>query len=142
MKKVFKIALIVIVFISTKAFSQDSLKTKSYAIVEIAKNRYYGSEFTTLLYGDGKIEDLTDKLYNNNGKRMRDTSIDRFIDDTYADNKTANNNLSIAQKALLCIKYMAEKNYILVSSTAATGGQNNCVMCIYSYQYIFEKRDK
>ena len=124
-------------FISTKAFSQDSLKTKSYAIVEITTiGKAFGSESIKIYYDNGKVEDLTGKLYKNSGNNLPDISLDND-DKNYHDTPPA-------QKALLCIKYMTAKNYVLISSTAIA--PDRAVLknsySYYTYQYIFEKRDK
>jgi hypothetical protein len=140
----YKISIIILLlFTSTKVLSQqDSLKTKNlstskFAIVEIYKDAL-SPEKVTIYYDDMKEVDITNKLYNIN-KNTTDWS-DLTFDNDFSKKEKA---ISISQRALLCIKYMAENNYTLVSSTYSNVGANNVNSNFrYSYQYVFEKRIK
>lgn len=121
-----------------QVLAQDSIKTKvpmAYAIVELSRKGYYDDE-TVLVYSeDGKTDTLTDKLFY---------STDVFFKNFPLADRKKNYKITIPKKALLCIKYMEEKNYSLVSSTVTSssywllsGSVNS-----YSYQYIFRKNEK
>jgi|GEM_PF-2923710 len=117
----YKIPAILFMAMCTTGFSQDTLKTNpflanSFAIVEISKNGGFKDETTIIHFDDGKMTNITDKIYG---------------DDP---------DLPLAQKVLKCIKYMKERNYVLLSSTSTTiGSPPYHNYNTYDYQYIFEK---
>jgi hypothetical protein len=122
MKNKIGLALL-LVYVGFEAFSQDTLKTNpfitnNFAIIEINKSNRFNNEATTIHFDNGKVTDVTDKIYSNNS------------------------DLPIAQKALSCIKYMKERNYSLISSTVSTIGGAYNYYSTYDYQYIFERKEK
>ena len=130
------IIAILFVIAYAKSFSQITMPNQNnlpvgdknkYAIIEIGKYRSFGNESTILFYGNGKTEDLSDLLYSTKGNK--------YLPDLKTDNYTENESISEPLKALVCIQYMAEKNYVLVSSNATRWEG------IYGYQYVFEKKE-
>lgn len=126
---------VLFIAISTKGFAQITMPNQNnvnmatknkYAVIEIGKFGIAGAESTILFYSGGAIEDLTDLLYSpTNNKYLPDLKT----------NYGTNQSISEPLKALVCIQYMAEKNYVLVSS--------NATRCdgVYSYQYVFQKKE-
>lgn len=94
-----------------------NINTSRFAVLEIAKNR---PETVRIHYDDGKVEDITGKVYVMSSEDIS----------------------TIADKAVICIKYMADRGYYLISSNAVVGAFTYRYFTYYNYQYVFEKKEK
>ena len=118
----------------TKVFSQDSLKTSnpnvdSYAIMEIKSKAFSSPSILIIYYDNGVVEDISNKLPALYKEFSSKFPMAKTSNDVYSnDNTNSVDNMPDAQKNLVWIKYMAEKNYVLVSYASG-------------WRYIFRKKE-
>ena len=118
------------------AAKEISFSDSHFVVLEIEKYGETDPQTTTLHFENGRRVEISENLYSYyeaNNKGMNPEEMNRHY-----------THLTQAQTVLLCLEYMKDRKYQLISGTSTQpngGSRSEWSLNYYSYQYVFEKKN-